>query len=207
MKGFRMKLFNFFLIFLAVFALIFACGKNDETATAEQNSEAQQTETAYKNSEAQQTETAELIVDSRDEKGWYHDWNQGMAAAKKEKKPVLVDFYADWCKWCDVMDEKTFSNPEIQKIFDEDWITIRIDTQDTKTTGTFKDKTMTFRQMAGAFGVTGLPSYVFIDKKSEPVTVIPGYIPKEKFSKILDYMKNELYLDKVDFQEYVESNS
>ena len=201
-----MRKYLYYTILLIFLLLSHACSKGDETSG---NLPDPPEQTAGIERIAQLNNPVNPIKEAtvRDENGWYHDWNQGMAAAKKEKKPVLVDFYADWCKWCDVMDEKTFSNPEIQKIFDEDWITIRIDTQDTKTTGTFKDKTMTFRQMAGAFGVTGLPSYVFIDKKSEPVTVIPGYIPKEKFSKILDYMKNELYLDKVDFQEYVESNS
>ena len=144
-------------------------------------------------------------MDSRDENGWYHDWNQGIATAKNEQKPVLVDFYADWCKWCEVMDEKTFSDPGIKKLFASDWITIKIYTEDKKTKGTFKDSTMSYNQLTRAFRVSGLPSYLFIDKNGEPVTVIPGYIPKEKFSRILDYMKNELYLKKVDFQEYVES--
>lgn len=190
-----MKCTKFFMIILTVGFLFLACGKSNETATAEQNTESQISGAKVK--------TAGI----RDENGWYHDWDAGMEAARKEKKPVLVDFYADWCKWCHVMDEKTFSDPEIKKIFASDWITIRIDTQDMETTGTFKGETLTFRQMSGAFDVTGLPSYLFFDNEGEPVTIIPGYIPKEKFSIILDYFKNELYKKDVNLQEYVKLKS
>ena len=175
--------------------LLLACSKSNETATAEQNSPAQISEAVAKSS----------VV--RDKNGWYHNWDAGIEAGRKEKKPVLVDFYADWCKWCHVMDDSTFSDPKIKKIFASDWITIRLDTQDMETMGTFKGETLTFRQMSGAFGVTGLPSYLFIDNEGEPVTIIPGYIPKEYFSIILDYFKNELYKKDVNLQEYIKSKS
>ena len=191
-----MKQLNFFLIFFAVFTLVFACGKSDEKATAEQNSE------------AQVTVAADLTVDSRDENGWYHDWNQGIAAAKKEQKPVLVDFYTDWCHFCEVMDEKTFSDPGIKKIFASDWITIKINAEDKKTTGTFKDRTISYSQLTRTFGVTGFPSYVFIDKTGEPVTVINGYRETKEFSLILDFFKNEIYKKDEEFQKkYIESKS
>jgi len=190
-----MKRTKFFMIILTACLFFLACSKNNETATAEQNSPAQ----------VSRVEVKPAVV--RDKNNWYHNWDAGMEAARKEKKPVIVDFYADWCKWCHVMDEKTFSDSEIKKIFASNWITIRLDTQDTETTGTFKGKTLVYQQIAGGFGVTGLPSYLFIDKEGEPVTIIPGYIPKEQFSIILDYFKNELYKKDVNLQEYIKSKS
>jgi len=176
-----MKRSTFFIPVITACFLMFACGKSDEQADARQNLN------------VQVADNVEKTNSSKDENGWYHDWDEGIAAAVKEKKPILVDFYADWCKWCKVMDDETFSAPEVKKIFASDWVTIRIDTQDTETMGSFKGKTLTFRQMAGAFGVTGLPSYLFIDKEGEPVTIISGYRPKEQFIPMLDYLKNEQY--------------
>jgi thioredoxin-related protein len=126
-----------------------------------------------------------------------------MEEAKTQKKPVIVDFYADWCKWCKVMDEKTFSDPGIKKIFDTDWVTIRIDTQDITTKGTYQGKTMTYRELSTYFGVEGLPSFLFIDKNGEKVNIEVGYIPADQFSKFLDYYKKELYKKNIKIDDYV----
>ncbi len=185
-----------YIFFLIVFTLVIACGKSDEKATADQNSA------------VQVVVAVDSAEDSRDENGWYHDWNQGIEAAKKEQKPVLVDFYTDWCQWCEVMDEKTFSDPGIKELFASDWITVKINAEDKKTNGTFKDKTMTYRQLTSSFGVSGFPSYAFFDKNGELISVITGYRETKEFSLILDFYKNEIYKKDKEFQKkYIESKS
>ncbi len=190
-----MKLIKFYIIVLSAVFIFLACGKKNETATAEQNTKSQISEANSK------------PANVRDENGWYNNWDAGMEAAKIEKKPVLVDFYADWCEWCHEMDEKTFSTPEIKKIFASGWITIRLDTEDDKTEGILNGEKIVYKQIAGKFGITVLPSYLFIDKEGKPVTIILGYRPKEPFSIILDYFQNELYKKEINLNEYIESKS
>jgi thioredoxin-related protein len=141
------------------------------------------------------------------ERGWYHDWDKGIAAARAEKKPILVDFYASWCHWCRKMDETTFSARPIKEIFASDWITIKVNTEDRVKAGTFQDKTFTYQELAGAFGIQGLPSLLFIDKDGQPVTIIPGFMSEDKLRIVLEYMKNELYRREVDLGEYIRSKS
>ena len=140
-------------------------------------------------------------------RGWYHDWDEGIAAGRAEMKPILVDFYASWCHWCRKMDETTFSARPIKDIFASDWITIKVNTEDREKEGTFQDKTFTYRELAGAFGIQGLPSILFIDKDGEPVTIIPGFMSEDKLRIVLEYMKNELYRQEIDLGDYIQSKS
>ncbi|MHC4358578.1 MAG: protein-disulfide reductase DsbD family protein [Planctomycetota bacterium] len=44
---------------------------------------------------------------------WMHSFDEGMELAKAEGRPVVIDFYADWCTDCEVMDAKTWTNKEV----------------------------------------------------------------------------------------------
>lgn len=132
---------------------------------------------------------------------WY-SFDKGMEIARKHKKPVVVDFYADWCHWCQVMAKTTFQNPAIIKKMNTDYVAIKIDTQ--------KSESLTYRGVrysptgfAQAIGVEGLPTVLFLDKNGSIITRLGGYIRPATFLAILDYIKDECYLDQIAFADYV----
>ena len=49
------------------------------------------------------------------------------AKAQEENKPVLLSISAAWCYWCHVMDESTYSDPEVQDLLNDHFVTIRVD--------------------------------------------------------------------------------
>ncbi|MEA3499998.1 MAG: DUF255 domain-containing protein, partial [Candidatus Marinimicrobia bacterium] len=105
-------------------------------------------------------------------KEWY-GFQEGLKIAEQEDKHIVIDFYADWCKWCKVMEEKTFSVPKVEKYLFENFVPIRVNTE-LNDQITFQGKTFSKRQLSGAFGVKGLPSLAFLTSKQEMVTLIPG---------------------------------
>lgn len=135
----------------------------------------------------------ESISAEPNENGWYTSWDAGLAAAKTQGRPIIVDFYTDWCQWCKVMDEKTFSDPSIRKKFADGWVMIKINAENEKAKGIFRGTTLTYRELAIRFGINAYPSYGFIDKEGNPVKIVPGYYEVPQFTMMLDFFLQEIY--------------
>lgn len=50
-----------------------------------------------------------------------------LALAKKEKKPIIMDFWADWCLPCKQMDRVTFSDPRVLERLRSEYVLHRVD--------------------------------------------------------------------------------
>ncbi|MGQ9468316.1 MAG: DUF255 domain-containing protein [Nitrososphaerales archaeon] len=58
----------------------------------------------------------------------WREWSkETFDLAKKLDKPLLLDLSAVWCHWCHVMDTTSYSDPEIIRRINEDYIPIRVD--------------------------------------------------------------------------------
>ncbi|MCD6441241.1 MAG: thioredoxin fold domain-containing protein [Candidatus Marinimicrobia bacterium] len=139
------------------------------------------------------------------EKAWY-SYNEGMKFAEKEEKHIIIDFYADWCTWCKVMDKETFSDPQVQKYLFENFIPIKLNAENSTETVAFQGQKLTPRELTTAFRITGFPSVAFLTPKSEVITVVPGYIKKDMFMNLLQYMHKECYKSQTPFEEFLEKD-
>src|SRR6266850_1140766 len=55
----------------------------------------------------------ESSVQEKIKEGWHASLANGLAAAERERKPVLIDLWATWCKNCLTMDQTTLENSEV----------------------------------------------------------------------------------------------
>lgn len=73
------------------------------------------------------------------------------AKAISEGRPIIIDFYADWCAACHELDQKTFSQASVKEL-GKNFVLLRFDaTQDSPQMDAFKKKYM----------ILGLPTVVF----------------------------------------------
>lgn len=76
--------------------------------------------------------TETVNADSKD--SWIRNYDEGMKLARSGKKPVIIDFYADWCLPCKQIESEIFKNPEFIKAA-ERFIKIKLDCTDSSGEG------------------------------------------------------------------------
>jgi uncharacterized protein YyaL (SSP411 family) len=59
--------------------------------------------------------------------GWRPWSDKAFQEAQVADKPVLLAISAVWCHWCHVMDETSYSDPEVIRLINERYVPIRVD--------------------------------------------------------------------------------
>ncbi len=100
-------------------------------------------------------------------------FDAAMAKAKAECKPVMIDFYADWCSACKELDTNVYSTREVADE-SERFVNIKVD-------GTADHAVL--EKLYAHYGVAGLPTVAFVDAMGELLVdpKITGYLPPAKF--------------------------
>ena len=58
----------------------------------------------------------------------WQPWGEAaFAKAQEENKPVLLAISAVWCYWCHVMDETTYSDPDVSRLMNQHYVAVRVD--------------------------------------------------------------------------------
>jgi len=104
-----------------------------------------------------------------------------LSNAKAANKPVLVDFYADWCLDCKRMARTTFTEPEVHSAL-QDWALIEIDVTQTNSDS---------EEVKQFFDVFGPPATLFIKSNGEEHSDLRqyGYLKKADFLAIIERSK------------------
>jgi thiol:disulfide interchange protein len=130
----------------------------------------------------------------------YFDYKQGLACAKEQGKPVLIDFKGHACANCKLMEAKVWSDPEVLKRLSEnfviislyvddrtqlpenEWVTSLIDGKLKKTIGKVNEDLEISK-----YKTNSLPLYVITDYEGNPVNnPMPANFRVAEYKKWLD---------------------
>ncbi len=108
---------------------------------------------------------------------WY-TYEEGILAAGVKDKPIIMDFYADWCQPCIAMEEGTYPDPRVAGEM-ADFIAIKVDTQ----------KRI---DIESKYGIAYYPTVVFLDPRGKELSRHVGYLGPEEMVQEIKQSRGKL---------------
>jgi thioredoxin-like negative regulator of GroEL len=109
---------------------------------------------------------------------WVRQFDAALKRAQTVKKPLLVDFWAEWCGWCHRQDQTTYVDPVVVKM-SEDFVAVKVNTEGTP------------REVAVArrYDVTSLPTIAFLSPEGRLILRLNGFQGPGQFPRALEEAK------------------
>ena len=106
---------------------------------------------------------------------YYNDYEQALAVAQLEKKPLMLVVVTSYCPWCRKFERKTLASKAVAAMVKESYIAVNVDRN--KDAKTFPKRYQTPR----------IPTVYFIDSQSkQSYWQSVGYLNKSDFEEALE---------------------
>jgi uncharacterized protein YyaL (SSP411 family) len=103
----------------------------------------------------------------------WREWNSdAFAEAEATDKPVLLAIGAVWCHWCHVMDQTSYSDPDVMATIAERYVPIRVDTDQRP-------------DVNARYNLGGWPTTAILTPQGDPLTGAT-YVPPGQMLAMLD---------------------
>ncbi len=144
--------------------------------------------------------TQDFNLNTKEVRATYSDYEEGMAAAKAQGKPVLLDFTGYGCVNCRKMEAAVWTDPQVADILEKDYVLISLFVDDKtplpesisitengqqRTLRTIGDKWSYLQRHK--FGANAQPFYVPVDNEGNPLN--GSYSYKEDIPAYVDFLE------------------
>jgi thiol:disulfide interchange protein len=104
---------------------------------------------------------------------WEKSWDDAFSRAKKEDKPVLVTFEAEWCVWCKKLESTTYRDSAVMSLIAGALVPVTLDVDGSG------------RELSDEHRVDGLPTILVLSPTGEERGRIDGYLPPGRFVEVM----------------------
>ncbi|WP_035647486.1 thioredoxin fold domain-containing protein [Flavobacterium sp. ASV13] len=106
-------------------------------------------------------------------------WELAKKQAQTEKKIIFVDLYFTGCAPCAQMDKEVFPDPKVAAVLSKDFVTFKSDIL----------KEEIGKKLCMKYGVTGFPTFLFLNADGKVIDVESGFQSVEQFTALLENAK------------------
>jgi len=92
---------------------------------------------------------------------WSKTFEAAQAEATKSHKPLMVDFYTEWCGACKMMDAEAYTNADVIRA-SQKFVMVKVDAEKRA-------------DLAQKFKVDGYPTLLWLDNSGNVLNSSPGY--------------------------------
>jgi thiol:disulfide interchange protein DsbD len=134
--------------------------------------------TSYLNEEITENQMVTANNAASGQINWLAFSDEKLAEAVQQNKPVMIDFYADWCLPCIELDKFTFSQPEVIELSRKFYM-LKVDLT--------RANDPVSRELKNRFQIKGVPTLVFLSPQGTELNDlrVVGFLEKEQFLPIM----------------------
>ncbi len=95
--------------------------------------------------------------------------------ARKQKKPIVLEFWAAWCGPCQKLDKETFKNKNLGEYIKDNYLIYKVDID-----------TFDGMEIVDRFAVDVFPTMLVLDNKGHQISKMNGFYPASFLQKELE---------------------
>jgi uncharacterized protein YyaL (SSP411 family) len=119
-----------------------------------------------------------LLLHAGNPVDWYPWGDEAFEKARREGKPIFLSIGYSTCYWCHVMERESFSDPEIARVLNEGFVSIKLDREERPD---LDEIYMTATQLLTRQG--GWPNSLFLTHERKPFFAGTYFPPEDRYGR------------------------